>query len=350
MAVALAPASVAAARAASALRAPCRPASAGDVGRGQRVSTPCQRQRSALRGQPGAVISAVALAERNDRCRGFPGRPPRLGVVSVDDQPIAGSLMPGNTPFRRRVVGEAVVRIEMVLRDQGQHGDPRGQPVLDEGFELPGRELDHDRRLGTQSWQLLERRDAHIPGHDDSGNVERSSSAGEGRNGRLPFRAGDADDRGGAGAEEETHLHLDRDAVRARQLQQRRAPRHTGIADDQIGPLRREIPLLVPAEDETDREPGQRRERLGQCFRGAHVGDGHLGALARQIARHAKTAGAGAEPDEGDAFAAQVVSHVAASNQNWTSAMATPMIPAIMASIQKRIVTCVSDQPSISKW
>ena len=26
------------------------------------------------------------------------------------------------------------------------------------------------------------------------------------------------------------------------------------------------------------------------------------------------------------------------------------MMPAIMASIQKRIVTCVSDQPSISKW
>ena len=104
--------------------------------------------------------------------------------------------------------------------------------------------------------------------------------------------------------------------MRARQLQQRRAPRHTRIADDQVGPLRSEIPLLVPAEDEADGETGQRRERLGQRFRGAHVGDRHLGALAHQVARHAKTAGAGAETDEGDALAAQVKSHVAASRQN----------------------------------
>ena len=41
----------------------------------------------------------------------------------------------------------------------------------------------------------------------------------------------------GTGAEKETHLHLDRDAVRARQLQQRRAPRHARIADDQVGPV-----------------------------------------------------------------------------------------------------------------
>jgi hypothetical protein len=98
-----------------------------------------------------------------------------------------------------------------------------------------------------------------------------------------------------------------------------------------------------------DRESGQRRERLGQRFGGAHVGDGHLGALARQVASDTKPAGAGAETDEGNALAAQVVFHVA-SYQNSTSAMATPMIPAIIASIQKRIVTCVSDQPSISKW
>jgi len=71
---------------------------------------------------------------------------------------------------------------------------------------------------------------------------------------------------------------------------------------------------------------------------------------AIELVRYAKTAGAGAETDEGDALAAQVESHVAAWRQNWTSAMATPMMPAIMASIQKRIVTCVSDQPSISKW
>jgi hypothetical protein len=129
-----------------------------------------------------------------------------------------------------------------------------------------------------------------------------------------------------------------------------RAPRHPWIADDQIGLLRGEIALLVTAEDETDGETGQRCKWLGQRFSGAHVGDGHLGALARQVARHAEAPGAGAETNEGDALAAQVESHVAAWRQNWTSAMATPMMPAIMASIQKRIVTCVSDQPSISKW
>jgi hypothetical protein len=104
------------------------------------------------------------------------------------------------------------------------------------------------------------------------------------------------------------------------------------------------------AQDETDGEVGQRCQGLGQRFSGALVGDGHLGALADQVARHAEAAGAGAEADEGDALAAQVESHLAAWHQNWTSAMATPMMPAIMASIQKRIVTCVSDQPSISKW
>ena len=106
----------------------------------------------------------------------------------------------------------------------------------------------------------------------------------------------------------------------------------------------------MPTEDETNGETGQRREWLDQRFRGAHVGDGHLCALAHQVSRHAEAAGAGAETDEGDALATQVVFHVVAARQNWTNAMATPMMPAIMASIQKRIVTCVSDQPSISKW
>jgi hypothetical protein len=163
---------------------------------------------------------------------------------------------------------------------------------------------------------LLERRDAHVPSHDDVGECRAEQLADEGRNGRLPFRAGDPDDGSGTGTEEETHLHLDRDSARARQLQQRRSSWHTWIPDDQVGPLRRKIPLLVPAEDEPDGQTGQRRQGLGQRFGRAHVGDGHLSTPAHQVTCYAKTAGAGAETDEGDALVAQVVIHVAASGQN----------------------------------
>ena len=68
---------------------------------------------------------------------------------------------------------------------------------------------------GSQPRQLLERRNAHIPGYDDIRECRAEELAGKGGDGRLPFGAGDADDRGGTGTEEETHLHLDRDIVRA---------------------------------------------------------------------------------------------------------------------------------------
>src|SRR5688572_11218767 len=91
-----------------------------------------------LRGQPRAVVSAVAFTERNDHCHRFPSRAPRFGVVTIDDEPVARTLMPGNSPFGRRIVSEAVIRIEMILRNQCQHGEPRRQPVLDQGLQLPG--------------------------------------------------------------------------------------------------------------------------------------------------------------------------------------------------------------------
>lgn len=107
----------------------------------------------------------------------------------------------------------------------------------------------------------------------------------------------------------------------------------------------------MTAEDVANRQVGQGRYRLAQIVGGASIGYRHLRALHHQIACHAETATTGAESEQRDPFSPEIGRSNAGLrlDHNCTSAMATPTSPAIIARIQKRIVTCVSDQPSISK-
>ena len=196
-----------------------------------------------------------------------------LAVVTTGDQRLGGKLVVGgerdpigreaarhdlrpcpleDAELRVAVCLEAAVPVEMVRLEVEEDGDVAGERV--DVLELEARQLADDPcvvagglgRVGESAT-------------DVSGDLDRAPGGTEHRAeqlgcGRLPVRAGDAD-QPRAGRQQpvaELDLAPDRDAARARADDERRLRRYARALDDEIHPF--EQRLLLRSESEFDAE------------------------------------------------------------------------------------------------
>jgi len=103
----------------------------------------------------------------------------------------------------------------------------------------------------------------------------------------------------------------------------------------------------VPTEHEPDRQPIELRHGIAKFLGRFGIGDGNDRALLGKIPRHADTAAVLAEPEQRHAQPGQIGRIRVLAHDN---AIATPIRPLTMPTIQKRIAICVSGQPESSKW
>ncbi len=289
-----------------------------------------QPQRSGVRSQD--VVRAAGGMEREAQAPPGQARHRRdQRIVGVEH---GGAAAPEDARLRGGVIGDRVVAIEVI----GRYVQHRGGLERERfgRIELVARQL-QDVELRARVEQL-ERRLAEVPADARAPAGALRHAAEQGRDRALAVGAGDADDRSARRAREQLDVTDERQALRARRIEERPLRRHAGRQHDVLGARQ---PLRVQAagaHEDLGCLGAQRRER-GRRLAGVEHGDRQA---ARAQVPHDREAGLAEADDER-------VGHDCGGVAHRSFSVARPASTSSTLMIQKRTMILGSAQPLSSK-